>query len=146
MRLTNPLFRPVLFACLVAVVAVLGGCASLGPKADALHRTQYAWSGAIRWGDFEGAWGLLDPDMRDEKPMTDLEMERYKQVQISHYRDIGGMSDLDGGTAARDIEIGVINRHTLAERTVRYQETWRWDEEAKRWWVTSPMPDLWSGQ
>ena len=46
----------------------------------------------------------------------------------------------------RDIQIGVINRHTQAERSVRYREQWRWDPEAKTWWVTSGLPDLWAGQ
>lgn len=146
MRLPNPLSRAALFACLAMLVAVFGGCASAGPKADALQRVQYAWSGAIRWGDFDGAWGMLDPKYREQHPISALEMERYGQIQVTHYRDNGALRDLEAGTAMRDIEIGVVNRHTLAERTARYQETWRWDEEAKRWWLTSGMPDFWQGQ
>jgi hypothetical protein len=138
--------RVTVFACLAFAVIALGGCASAGPKADALNQAQYAWSGAIRWGDFEGAWGMLEPDYRDAHPLTDFELERYRQVQISHYRDNDVMRDLEGGTAMRDVEIGVINRHTQAERSIRYQEAWRWDEAAKRWWLTSGMPDFWQGQ
>ncbi|QDH71403.1 hypothetical protein FKV23_15865 [Lysobacter alkalisoli] len=133
-------------ACLAALVVALAACASAGPKADALNQSQYAWSGAVRWGDFEGAWGLLDPEYREQHPITELEMERYNQIQVSYYRDNGGVRDLDAGTAARDVEMGVINRHTQAERTARYKETWRWDEAAKRWWLTSGMPDFWKGQ
>jgi hypothetical protein len=140
------LLKHVLMAGLVAVTACLAGCASLGPKNDALERSQYAWSGAIRWGDFEGAWSLIDPEHREEHPLTELELERYKQIQVSAYRDVGSVADLDAGTAVRDIEIGVINRHTLAERSTRYREQWRYDEEGKRWWLTSGMPDLWGGQ
>ena len=44
----------------------------------------------------------------------------------------------------RDIEIGVINRNTLAERTVRYRERWRYDEAAKTWWLVTGLPDLWA--
>jgi hypothetical protein len=40
----------------------------------------------------------------------------------------------------------VVNRHTQAERTVRFREQWRWDEEAKTWWTTGGLPDLWDGQ
>jgi hypothetical protein len=49
------------------------------------------------------------------------------------------------GEVVRDIQIGVINRNTLAERTVRYRERWRYDEAAKTWWLVSGLPDLWSG-
>ena len=106
----------------------------------------YAWSGAIRWGEVEGAINLIDPKVRDAHPVSDVELERWKHIQVSAYRDIGSSRDLEAGTAARDIEIGVINRHTMAERTVRYRETWRWDAEAGVWWLTSGLPDLWAGQ
>jgi len=46
----------------------------------------------------------------------------------------------------REIEIGVINRHTLAERTLRYRERWRWDPEAGSWWIEGGLPDLWAGE
>ena len=124
----------------------LTGCASTSNQSNKLDQAQYAWSAAIRWNDFEGAINLIDPKVREKAPLTPLQLERYKQVQISSYRDLGASSDFEAGTAVRDIEMGVINRHTLTERTVRYRETWRWDAEAKAWWVTSPLPDLWEGQ
>ena len=46
----------------------------------------------------------------------------------------------------RGIEIGVINRHTLAERTLRYRERWRWDPEGGSWWIEGGLPDLWAGE
>lgn len=138
------LLKIFLFAALLG----LAGCASTGKetKGNQLDKAQYAWSAAIRWGDFDGAANLLDPRLRDEHPPTPVELERYKQVQISAYRDLGASADFQGGTATRDIEIGVINRHTQTERSVRYREQWRWDPEAKTWWLTTGLPDLWAGQ
>ena len=127
-------------------VLALAGCASAGRGADALDRVQYAWSGAIRWGDFEGARNLIDPEFRKAHPVTPLQLARYEQVQISSYRDVGSDRNLELGTAVRDIELGVINRHTLAERTVRYREEWRWDAEAGTWWLQGGLPDLWNGE
>ena len=54
--------------------------------------------------------------------MSDLELARYQQVQITAYRDRGSSVDKKAGVAVRDVEIGVVNRHTQAERTVRYRE------------------------
>ena len=130
----------------LAALLVLAGCGSASPAANALDSAQYAWSGAIRWGDFAGARNLVDPAVREANPLTQLEMERYEQVQVSSYRDVGGAVDTAAGRAMRNIEIGVINRHTMAERTVRYLEQWRWDEDAKAWWLVSDLPDLWAGQ
>ena len=132
------LLRCLLACCLV----LLAGCPKSASKGSALDEIQYAYSAAIRWGDFEGAYNLVDPKLREEHPLTDVDFSRYKQVQISAYRDLGG-SPLASGEIVREIEIGVINRNTLAERTVRDRESWRYDEAAKTWWLTSGLPDLW---
>jgi hypothetical protein len=110
-----------------------------------LEQVQNAYAAAIRWGDFESAWQLVDPEYRAEQPMTDLEFGRYEQVQISGYRDVNATADPDG-TMVRNIELRVINKHTMAERTLRYRERWRWDGETKRWWLVVGLPDLWQGQ
>lgn len=122
---------------------LLSACAS-GSQKTALERVQYSYSAAIRWGDFEGAWNLVDPEYREAHPMTEVEFERYKHIQVSHYRDQAAQAG--DGTAARDIDIGVINRHTMAERSLRYTEAWRWDPEAKTWWLTGGLPDFWKGE
>lgn len=128
----------------LACTLLLAGCASTGKEMSALDRAQYDWSAAIRWGQFEGAWNLVDPEVREERPMTDLGFERYRQVQVSYYRDIS--SRRSESEAMREIEIGVINRHTMAERTVRYTERWRYDAQRKRWWIEGGLPDFWAGE
>ena len=132
------LLRCLLLCCL----ALLAGCPKAPSKGTALDEIQYAYSAAIRRGDFEGAWNLVDPKVREAHPLTDIDFSRYKQVQISGYRDTGGTT-LASGEVVRDVEIGVINRNTLTERSVRYRERWRYDDAAKTWWLVSGLPDLW---
>lgn len=137
--MTRLLLRCALLCCLL----LLAGCPRThASKGTALDEIQYAYSAAIRWGDFEGAYNLVDPKLRKDRPLTDIDFSRYRQVQISGYREQGGTVRPDG-EVVRDIEIGVINRNTLAERTVRYRERWRYDEAAKTWWLTSGLPNLW---
>ena len=131
-------------AMLALAALLLAGCASGGKKTSELERMQYMYSAAIRWGDFEGAWNLVDPEVRAARPMSDLEFQRYEQVQVSGYRELASQPGEE--TAAREIQIGVINRHTMAERTVRYTEQWRYDAEAGRWWLTGGLPDFWAGE
>ena len=126
---------------LLAAVLWLAGCATPLERGNALQQAQYAWSAAIRWGDFEGALNMIDPQARAAHPVSDLELARYKQVQISAYHDLGAQEG--DGTAMREVAIGVVNRNTLVEREVRYTETWRYDPASKTWWVTSGLPDLW---
>ena len=127
-------------AALAAVLA-LSACATTKDRGNALREAQYAWSAAIRWGDIEGAWTMVDPEYRETHPMTDLAFERYKQVGITAYRDHG--ASVGEGTATRQIELGVVNRHTQQARQARYVERWRYDAESGTWWITSGLPDLW---
>ena len=131
-----------LLTCLAAFA--LAGCASTGKQLSALEKAQYAWSAAIRWGEFENAWNLVDPALREAQPVSELEFERYRQVQVSYYRDLA--SDRGEDEARRDIEIGLINRHTMVERTLRYTEQWRYDAEHETWWNTAGLPDFWQGE
>ena len=135
-----------LLILLLSCVLALAGCASSSPAANALDASQYAWSGAIRWNDFGGAINLIDPEIRKAEPLTELERKRYEQIEISAYRDVGATRNIEAGTAVRSIVIGVVNKHTMEQREVRYQEVWRWDEAAGTWWNTSGLPDLWAGQ
>ncbi len=127
----------------IAACLLLAGCGG-GQQENALLAAQNAYGSAMRWGEFETAWQRVDPEYREAHPMTELDLERYSQVQISAYRDLDA-TVLPDGSPARLIEIGVINKHTMAERTVRYREEWRWDAEKKTWWVRQGLPDLWAG-
>ncbi|MCD7099894.1 hypothetical protein [Stenotrophomonas sp. MMGLT7] len=110
-----------------------------------LDEIQQAYANAIRWSEFDRAWEFVDPQYRGEHPLTDLQLERYRQLQVSSYRE-RSRGVLPDGTVTREIEVGAINRNTQAERTIRYSEGWRWDEAGKRWWQTLGLPDFWQGQ
>ena len=125
---------------------LLAGCASVGSKGDQLTQIQYDYSAAIRWGDFEGAWSLVDPEYKKAHPMSDVDFSRYQQVQVSGYTDLATQVSPDQSTAMREIQINVINKHTMAERSMRYTEQWRYDPEAGQWWVSGGLPDLWAGE
>ncbi len=123
-------------------VLVLAGCASGSHDTNKLDTQTYAYSAAIRWGDFEGAWTLVDPKFREAHPLSDVELERYKQIQIAGYRDLATQT-LPDGDVVREIEIDVVNRHNLTQRQTRYTEHWHFDPLAKQWWLVNGLPDLW---
>lgn len=139
--------RPVLIrAICLAALLLLAACASSSDKRSALEEMQYQYSAAIRWNDFEGAWNAIDPDYRKEHPMTDLQFERYKQIQVSGYQDLASDLSEDKMHARREIQISLINKHNMTERSIRYTESWKYDPAIKRWWVTSGLPDFWAGE
>ena len=128
-------------SALLLLLLALAACASAPDRGDALREAQYAWSAAIRWGDFEGAWNMVDPVYRAAHPLSSVELARYKQVQVSRYHDTG--SRVTGDSAVREVEIGVVNRNTLVQRDARYQEQWQYDAATGQWWITGGLPDFW---
>jgi uncharacterized protein YceK len=132
-------------AWILLLAVLLAGCASSRPQMSALEQIQYDYSAAIRWGDFEGAWQVVDPEYRKAHPLTELEFERFKHIQVSGYNDLASQALADG-TARREIQVGVINKHNMTERSIRYTELWRYDAATKRWWIVNGLPDFWQGQ
>lgn len=128
------------------LLLTMSGCASTSKKNTGLEEMQYDYSAAIRWGNFEGAWTVVDPKYRKEHPMTDLEFARYDQIQVSGYRDLASTMAPDKLKAMREIRIGVINKHTMTERNIRYTELWRYEPETKTWWLVNGLPDFWAGE
>lgn len=132
----------ILLSLLVAAIAAAGPSRSQRAK---LVKFQDAYTAAMRWSDFDTAQEFVDPAVREARPLSDLEHARYRQVQISGYREIGAGVAADGDIERR-IEVRVINRNTQAERQIQVVERWRWDPQAKRWYQTQGLPDLWQGQ
>ncbi len=133
------------YVLLLLTLVVGTACAAGARQRGKLEQTQNALAAAIRWGDFEGALQFIDPAYKAEHPVSEFDLKRYEQVQISGYRDLNSRAG-DDGTVIRNIELRVINKHTQAERTLRYQERWRWDAERKGWWLVGGLPDLWNGE
>lgn len=132
---------------LILLVAAAAAHAGDGPSRSErakLTATQDAYVAAVRWSDFEGAERFIDPEYLKLQPFTDLQRERYRQVQVSGYRERSSSAGADGSIERR-VEMSVINRNTQAERIVVVNERWRWDSDNKRWWQAGGLPDLWQG-
>jgi len=134
---TPRLARFALFAGLL----LLAACATQQHSRDLLNTTLYNYSSAIRWGDFGGALGFVDPEVKAKKPISAVDMKRYEQIQVTGYYVQGSNND-GAGNLRQTIELRLVNRHTQVERTVVVRELWRYDAEARQWWLTSGLPDI----
>lgn len=128
-------------AATLALTLLLAACASGSAKQQALDRALYTYAGMIRWGEFQAAWDYVDPEVREQQPLSETDIERYKQVQVTGYH-VQSSGPTPEGDYGQVVSIALINRHTQAERTVTATERWHYDEAAKRWWLTSGLPDI----
>ncbi len=132
----NRLLSVLLALCL----ALLAACDSTGgTRAKVTAMDEYA--AALRWNEIERALTFVDPAVLSARPLTALERERYKQLQVTGY-EVKSRRDLPEGGVEQSVDVRVVNRHTQQERIVTVQESWRWDAEAKRFWLASGLPSL----
>ena len=126
---------------LLVLLALLVACASRGPDRRMLRDALFDYSSAIRWGELDAALGHVDPDYLAKHPLTALERRRFQQLQVSGYYVRSSSQDSEG-RVHQVVEIRLVNRHTLEERAVTDRQTWRWDSERSRWWLTTGLPDF----
>lgn len=132
---------------MLGLLAVVGNVAAFGGrgKARELQEIQDEYAAAIRWNNIEGAVSVVDPEYLKAHPPTELQLARYRQLQISGYNVLRTGNTKDN-EVQREVEIRMINRNTQAERSVRVRESWRWDARSKKWWLSNGLPDLWNGE
>ena len=122
-----------------ALAATLAGCGAL-PGAQVKPDPLIEYGAAVRWGEFDRASGFLDP-AANLPPLTDLERERIKQLQVTGY-EVKSQHQLADGFMAQEVEIRVVNKHTQLERIVTDHQVWRYDAAAKGYVLTSGLPDF----
>lgn len=119
----------------------LSGCAT-DRRSDALAHTMIAYANAVRWDGFEVAEQFVDPKVREAHPITDLDRERFKQVQVSDYDDGNGPVPAGENQVRQTVQISLTNVHSQAVRTVVDHQLWRYDPDTYHWWLESGIPNI----
>jgi hypothetical protein len=130
------------FTLLIAT-ALVAGCAmdKVKNKETILEETLRTYAATIRWGDLTQAEVFVDPKYREAHPLTELDLARFKQVQVTSYNDqpAGPVSETE---VQQVVEIGLVNVNTQSARSIVDRQLWRYDEKEKRWWLTTGLPDI----
>lgn len=130
------LWLPVVLLCFVA------GTADARSKKDkAMDQVLLDYAATLRWSSFEQAMTFMDPLVREARPISSVDLNRYRQVRVSYYRQ---QSPVEVSKTEIQViaEIGIINNHNQSERVVFDRQTWRWDAKLKRWWLMSGLPSI----
>lgn len=106
-----------------------------------LTETLRTYAATIRWGSIEQAETFMDPAYRAAHPLTDLELDRFKQVRITNYNDTAPVP-VNDNEVRQTVEIGIVNLHTQEARSVVDRQVWKYDKEGKVWLLTSGLPDI----
>jgi hypothetical protein len=131
----------------IAVMSILlTACASMSidkmkSRETLLDDTLRGYAATLRWGDLTQAVAFVDPKYLAEHPLTELDVARFKQVQVSAYNDQPPVP-VSENEVRQTVEIGIVNINTQGARSVIDHQVWRYDEPQKRWWLTTGLPDI----
>ena len=133
------MLRTVFLGCSVA----LAGCTSMThqTEARALELTLVAYANAIRWGDIQQALPFVDPETVKAHPLSELDLQRYKQVRFVAYTEQAPVP-LGPHEVKQVVRISLLNVNTQTEREIIDNQLWRYDETTKHWHIVSGLPDI----
>ena len=95
-----------------------------------LTETLRTYAATIRWGTIEQAESFVDPAYRAAHPLTQLDLDRYKQVRFTNYNDSAPVP-VNDDEVNQTVEIGVVNVHTQEARSFIDRQVWKYDRKAK---------------
>lgn len=130
------------FCLLLAVLVSLLGCGGVRTvgeqsRANAFDAAVKTYTKLIRWGYFEEASAYIRaPD--DSQINTDLaRIARYRVTAYDNINQLTADNDREGRVLAMieyyEIDSGVVQQ-------VRDEQLWWFDDETKRWFLSSGMP------
>jgi len=128
---------------LVIATALIAACAmdKVKNKETVLEETLRTYAATVRWGDLTQAEVFVDPKYREAHPLTELDLARFKQVQVTSYNDQPA-APLSETEVQQVVEIGLVNVNTQSARSIVDRQVWRYDEKENRWWLTTGLPDI----
>ena len=128
---------------LVLFSLALVACTGMTHQSEsrALDLTLNAYANAIRWGDIQQALPFIDPETLKQHPLTELDLQRYKQVRFVAYTEQNPVP-VGPHEVRQVVRISLLNVNTQTEREIVDNQLWRYDEATKHWHIVSGLPDI----
>ncbi len=127
----------IILLCLLVV-----SCGGRMSKKQSLDHTLYQYAKVMRWSDFNTALSFFSPDIEDEKKPKRLDIDRINQFSVSSYVPSPIMPGDSDNSILQNVQIKLYNKHTKREKVVIDQQVWEYDDEIKKWWLLSGLPNL----
>lgn len=122
---------------LLVLLTLLTGCQTFGErkKSDDLLAVLRDYETAIRWSALEQASHFQQPDQVGATVAT-----TPKDLRVTHYEVVQGPSLVTKDTALQTAVIQYVFEDSQVVHELVDQQTWRYDGEAGRWYLASPLP------
>ena len=126
---------------LFGLIMLLSACAEMSTRNTQLDLTLIQYEKTLRWA------GIEQTNSYRKQPInfSSQQLAMFKKIKVTGYDIIQtsySNSELKQLLVNQLVEVRFINEDTQVERSFREQQTWEWDEVAKRWWLVSPFPHI----
>lgn len=122
---------------MVLVSALLmSGCGSFSSSRqnDLMEATLSHYGSALRWGYYESAFSLHDPEL-PQSPVPDM-----RKLRLTHYEVIQPPVMEDDLTAVQVVRIEYVRENEQRVQVLSDTQRWRYDPKREAWWLISPFP------
>jgi hypothetical protein len=121
------------------LVFLICGCAGVqtGKKMTLFDDTARAYLRALRWGDYQTAYAFKNLLGTDNK-MPDF--EDLRQIRVTAFNVKQTILSEDQSTILRVVDFQYYRITNVTVKNLIDRQTWEYDEEANRWYLTSDLP------
>jgi len=128
------------------IAALLAACATTSGIEKSMDDTLHLFETAVRWSEWDGAVNFIAPEYLQEHPITQLDLDRLRLFRVTSYTVRSTQVFDEGMSVAQGVEIRLFHKSQAVERSISYNELWKYDEESERWWLYSDLPDPTQGR
>jgi len=127
---------------MIGLAVLLTACPKTKQDRD-LTDTLTQYETIIRWAQWDAAADFVAPEYQEDHPITRLELDRLRLFRVTQYklRSVTPMNDSDSDGLVQVVEIRLFNKSQSRELTIIDEQIWKYDEEYKRWFLYSGLPD-----
>jgi hypothetical protein len=124
----------------VVLTLLLIGCAGLDIGKENLKKfeeTSRAYIMALRWGEYETAYGFKrPPNIDDEVP----DFKDLRDVRVTYHRVKQTIISEDEMIAKQIVDFQYYRMRNVTVKTVTDRQKWEYDAEKKRWYLITDFP------
>lgn len=133
--------KSILRILIMSGLAVLLTACPQTKKDRGLSETLTQYETIVRWAQWDAAVDFVSPEYQKEHPITRLELDRLRLFRVTQYKLRSAVQIDDGAGMVQVVEIRLFNKSQARERTIIDEQLWKYDEELKRWFLHSGLPD-----
>ena len=126
----------------VVLILLMMGCASLGGEKEnwmKFDETSRSYLLALRWGEFEAAYGFRKPPSAIDKVP---DFQDLSDVKVTSYRVKQTIISEDEMIVMQIVDFQYYRMRDVTVRTITDPQKWEYDKQKERWYLLSDFPNF----